>query len=59
MGTVGLSRGVTAQLGDPAKLTLVVAMLVGRVGVLAFVLAFVQRHTPSGYRLPEARIVIS
>lgn len=56
VGTVGLSRGVTAQLGEPAKLVLVVAMLVGRVGVLAFLLALIRRREPTGLRLPETTV---
>jgi trk system potassium uptake protein TrkH len=59
VATVGLSRGVTAQLGDGAKLVLVAAMFVGRIGVLAFLLGFVRRREPTGYRLPEAQVVIT
>lgn len=58
VATVGLSRGITPQLGDGAKLVLVAAMFVGRIGVLAFLLAFVARREPTGYRLPEANVVI-
>ncbi len=59
VGTVGLSRGVTAELGDPAKLVLVIAMLIGRVGVLAFLVSFFPRREPPVLRLPETTIVLS
>lgn len=59
VGTVGLSRGVTGELGDPAKLVLVLAMLVGRVGVLAFLVSFFPRREPPVLRLPETTIVLS
>jgi Trk-type K+ transport system membrane component len=58
VGTVGLSRGITSQLGEPAKLVLVFAMLVGRVGVLAFILALVPRRPSPPCRLPETGIVL-
>lgn len=40
-GTVGLSRGITAELSDPSRLLLCVAMFTGRLGplTLAFLLA--------------------
>lgn len=59
IGTVGLTRGVTADLGEPAKLVLVLAMLVGRVGVLAFILAFIRRREPTGLRLPETTVILN
>ncbi len=59
IGTVGLSRGVTSQLGDPAKLVLVAAMFVGRVGVLLFLTSLIPRRPAAGYRYPETAIVIT
>jgi Trk-type K+ transport system membrane component len=50
---------VTAELGSAAKLVLMVAMFVGRVGVLACLLALVPRREPKGYRLPEATVIIT
>ncbi|MEN9840675.1 MAG: hypothetical protein RL376_475 [Verrucomicrobiota bacterium] len=58
VGTVGLSRALTPQLGDSAKLVLIVAMLVGRVGVLTFLLSFITRRQPTGLRLPETNVVL-
>lgn len=59
VSTVGLSRGVTSQLGDPAKWVLICAMFVGRIGVLLFLLSFIRKRPPSGYRLPETSVVLT
>ena len=58
VGTVGLSRALTPQLGESAKLVLVAAMLVGRIGVLTFLLGFITRRQPTGLRLPETNVVL-
>ncbi|MBC8010882.1 MAG: hypothetical protein H7067_12395 [Burkholderiales bacterium] len=59
VGTVGLTRDITAKLGDPAKLLIAFAMLVGRVGVLVFLSSFIRRRPVSALRYPEANIVLS
>ena len=59
-GTVGLSSGATAQLGDPAKYVLTAAMFIGRIGVLLFITSFLpRRRTPVAARFPETSIVLS
>lgn len=58
VSTVGLTRGVTLQLGPAAKVVLVVAMLVGRVGVLLCVFSFLPRRRAPGYRLPQTTVVL-
>ena len=58
VGTVGLSRGLTSQFEAPAKLVLIVAMLVGRVGVLTFIMAFIAKREPTGLRLPETTVTL-
>lgn len=59
VSTVGLTRGVTSQLGDPAKWVLIGAMFVGRIGVLLFLLSFIPKRPASGYRLPETSVVLT
>lgn len=59
VGTVGLTRDITPRLGAPAKLVLAFAMLVGRVGVLVFLSAFIRRRAPAVLRYPETGIVLS
>lgn len=58
VGTVGLSRGVTSQLDSAAKGVLVLAMLVGRVGVLTFIMAFIAKREATGLRLPETTVTL-
>jgi len=50
LATVGLSTGVTPQLPDLARLLLVVAMFVGRLGPLTLVIALTARARPVPYR---------
>jgi potassium uptake TrkH family protein len=54
--TVGLSRGVTAELSVAGKLTIVALMFVGRVGVLAFAYTLVPSRPRVPYRLPTEQI---
>ena len=48
--TVGASTGITPDLGAPARLILVAAMFVGRLGPLTLVLALAARARPVPYR---------
>jgi Trk-type K+ transport systems, membrane components len=59
IGTAGLTRGITPQLGDPAKLVVACAMLVGRVGVLTFLASFMRRRPASALIYPETNIILS
>ena len=59
VGTVGLTRGITPQLGAPAKLLLVLAMLVGRVGVLTFVGSLLPPKVRPAFRYPETTIILN
>ena len=59
VSTVGLSRDLTSKLGLPAKGVLVFAMFVGRIGVLVFLLSFIRKRKPVGYRLPETTVVLT
>jgi len=59
LGTVGLTRGVTPQLGPGGKVLLTFAMLVGRVGVLTFVASFLPRRSRPAFRYPETTIVLN
>ena len=57
--TVGLSRGVMPHLCALAKIVIITTMLVGRIGVLVFVLAFVKRVEPPRVILPEEHVIIA
>jgi trk system potassium uptake protein len=58
LGTVGLSTGITRELGDPSRLVLAAMMLLGRVGPL--VLASLLLRGPAGpkIRFPESEVIV-
>ena len=57
-GTVGLSTGITDDLGSPAQLVLVALMFLGRVGPITLFAALVLRERGRLYRLPHERPII-
>lgn len=57
-GTVGLSVGITPQLGDPAKLLLVLTMLIGRVGLLTLMLSLFPGRRKSAVRYAEEPLLV-
>lgn len=59
LGTVGLSLGVTPELGAAAKSLLIVLMFVGRVGILSLMAAIVKPHTEHPYEYPQEGILIN
>lgn len=59
VATVGLSCGITSQLCGLAKLFLIFAMFIGRIGVLLFFASFVfRRNQNSSARFPETTITL-
>jgi Trk-type K+ transport system membrane component len=59
LSTVGLSRGVTPELGAVAKGVIILTMFAGRIGLLYFVFAFLGRPKPTPYRVPEENIYVT
>lgn len=57
-GTVGLSRGITTDLTVPSKITLSLIMLIGRVGVLTFLISIVPAAKEERYRYPSEYVVV-
>ncbi len=57
-GTVGLSTGITPDLGNPGKLLIIITMFVGRIGPLTLLFALAKRFNPGGVKYPEERILI-
>jgi trk system potassium uptake protein TrkH len=49
-GTVGATTGITPDVSDPARLILIIAMFVGRLGPLTLVLALAARARPVPFR---------
>lgn len=56
--TVGLSTGITADLPSIAQLTLVVLMIVGRVGTITVAAALATSAMARRYRYPEERPIV-
>jgi len=59
-GTTGLSMGITADLGVPSRIALIVAMFIGRVGPLAFMAALISigaARRPR-YAFPTEEVVV-
>ena len=56
--TVGLSTGITAQLSIFSKLVIVVAMYIGRVGVLLLISALLGEPKPTLINYPEENLLI-
>lgn len=57
--TVGLSMGITSQLGDAARMALVVVMFVGRVSALTLLIGVLRQVQVSKYRYPKEDILIN
>ncbi len=56
--TVGLSTGITAQIGAAGQLVLVALMFLGRLGPVTLATALALRSRPLLYDLPEERPII-
>jgi len=56
--TVGLSTGITASVGTPSQLILVLLMFLGRVGPITVATALALRPRRLAYELPKERPVI-
>ena len=56
--TVGLSTGITPQIGEPGQLVLVFLMFLGRLGPITLVSALALRENTRRYTLPEGAPLI-
>ena len=57
--TVGLSRGITAELGPFARVVIILSMLIGRIGILTFALSLGGKPKPRHFKYPEARLPLN
>ena len=55
-GTVGLSRGVTGDLGDAGRLVIILTMFLGRLGPMTVGLALTARAKGGLYEYPQERV---
>ena len=58
MGTVGMSTGITRELGVIAKLVLIFLMYCGRVGSMTFALSLRGHKVEAPVREPAEQIMI-
>jgi Trk-type K+ transport system membrane component len=56
--TVGLSTGITAQLGTAGHVILILLMFVGRLGPITAAAALALRERTRRYELPEERPIV-
>jgi trk system potassium uptake protein len=56
--TVGLSLGITAELTAISKLVLSIVMLIGRVGTLTMLVAFITPAKPTYHRFPTEDVLL-
>ena len=57
--TVGLSRGITADLSSPSKITLILTMFLGRISTLTFLIAIIKKGRSEIYQYPSENILIN
>lgn len=57
--TVGLSMGITTELGDAARMALIVVMFVGRVSALTLLIGVLRQVQATKYRYPKEDILIN
>lgn len=57
-GTVGLSIGATAKMNAFGKCLIMLAMLVGRVGIMTVAFVFISRESPAQYQFVEENVMI-
>lgn len=57
--TVGLSRGITADLHVAGKFVIICTMFLGRIGTLTFLIAFFKKVSSEKYQLPSENILIN
>ncbi|MBU9721202.1 MULTISPECIES: TrkH family potassium uptake protein [Bacillaceae] len=57
-GTCGLSMGITPDLSLPSQITLMVLMLIGRVGLVAFLFSVRGKEKKTNFKYPTERIII-
>lgn len=56
--TVGLTRGITANLGVLSKIVIMATMLFGKVGPLSIIMALSRKSCPKSYKYQEEKIMI-
>ncbi len=58
VGTVGLSRGITSSLSWQSKIVIILAMFIGRVGILTFLFAMFRQEYEPRYKFPVENVIV-
>ena len=58
IGTVGLSLGITPDLGLVSHIILICLMFFGRVGGLTLIFATISEKKPNGSKYPQEKITV-
>ncbi len=58
IGTVGLSLGITTELGLLSKIILILLMYIGRVGSLTLIFSAISRNRGNTARFPEEKLTV-
>lgn len=58
IGTVGMSTGVTRELGTASRVVIILLMYCGRIGSMSFALSFTERKKVAPVQLPVEKIMI-
>ena len=57
-GTCGMSLGITSDLTNIGKITLMILMFIGRVGLISFLFTLGGKTNKMNYRYPKERVII-
>ncbi|MCM3610647.1 TrkH family potassium uptake protein [Planococcus sp. MERTA32b] len=57
-GTCGMSLGITDDLSSFGKLTIMVLMFIGRVGLISFLFTIGGKNDPTKFHYPKERVII-
>ena len=57
-GTCGMSLGITEDLSNIGKITIMVLMFIGRVGLISFLFTLGGKHNKTKYHYPKERVII-
>ncbi|MDR6227095.1 TrkH family potassium uptake protein [Desmospora profundinema] len=57
-GTTGLSMGLTPELTTPGKLTILLLMFIGRIGILSLLFLIREDRPPAVYHYPREKVII-
>ncbi len=58
IGTVGMTTGITRDLGTLSRIIIIILMYCGRIGSLSFALVFAQKNTSASVRQPQEKIIV-